>query len=73
MELEAQVAARDEVIPRLMAKVQALTARVAELEGSDQHRGWFHSSILVAVGTRDTSPYKACLTHGFVVDGRARR
>jgi isoleucyl-tRNA synthetase len=38
------------------------------LEGSDQHRGWFHSSLLAAVGTRGTSPYKAVLTHGFVLD-----
>jgi isoleucyl-tRNA synthetase len=43
------------------------------LEGSDQHRGWFHSSMLVAVGTRDMSPYKACLTHGFVVDGKGEK
>jgi isoleucyl-tRNA synthetase len=43
------------------------------LEGSDQHRGWFHSSMLVAVGTRDMSPYKACLTHGFVVDGQGEK
>ncbi|MCX7823574.1 MAG: isoleucine--tRNA ligase [Syntrophobacterales bacterium] len=39
------------------------------LEGSDQHRGWFHSSLLAAVGTRDQAPYRAVLTHGFVVDG----
>jgi isoleucyl-tRNA synthetase len=38
------------------------------LEGSDQHRGWFHSSLLTAVGTRNQAPYKAVLTHGFVVD-----
>ena len=43
------------------------------LEGSDQHRGWFHSSLLVAVGTRDRAPYKTCLTHGFVVDGNGRK
>ncbi|MET0400812.1 MAG: class I tRNA ligase family protein, partial [Cystobacter sp.] len=43
------------------------------LEGSDQHRGWFHSSMLVSVGTRDVSPYKACLTHGFVVDGKGEK
>ncbi|MBN1206403.1 MAG: isoleucine--tRNA ligase [Myxococcaceae bacterium] len=43
------------------------------LEGSDQHRGWFHSSMLVAVGTRDMSPYRACLTHGFVVDGQGEK
>lgn len=40
------------------------------LEGSDQHRGWFHSSLLTSVGTRGRAPYKAVLTHGFVVDGR---
>ncbi len=38
------------------------------LEGSDQHRGWFHSSLLTAVGTRNRAPYDAVLTHGFVVD-----
>ena len=38
------------------------------LEGSDQHRGWFHSSLLTAVGTRGRAPYRAVLTHGFVVD-----
>ncbi|HZA13615.1 MAG TPA: isoleucine--tRNA ligase [Myxococcaceae bacterium] len=43
------------------------------LEGSDQHRGWFHSSLLVGVGTRDRAPYQACLTHGFVVDGEGRK
>jgi isoleucyl-tRNA synthetase len=40
------------------------------LEGSDQHRGWFHSTLLAAVGTRQSAPYKAVLTHGFVVDGK---
>ncbi|MCK5722307.1 MAG: isoleucine--tRNA ligase, partial [Gammaproteobacteria bacterium] len=39
------------------------------LEGSDQHRGWFHSSLLCSVGTRGEAPYKGVLTHGFVVDG----
>ncbi|MBI3184492.1 MAG: isoleucine--tRNA ligase [Myxococcales bacterium] len=43
------------------------------LEGSDQHRGWFHSSLLVGVGTRGRSPYETCLTHGFVVDGEGRK
>src|SRR3989337_1869624 len=38
------------------------------LEGSDQHRGWFHSSLLACVGTRGFAPYKSVLTHGFVVD-----
>ena len=39
------------------------------LEGSDQHRGWFHSSLLCSVGTRGEAPYRNVLTHGFVVDG----
>ncbi len=43
------------------------------LEGSDQHRGWFHSSLLAAVGARERPPYKAVLTHGFVVDGEGRK
>jgi len=38
------------------------------LEGSDQHRGWFHSSLLTGVGRTGKAPYKAVLTHGFVVD-----
>jgi isoleucyl-tRNA synthetase len=42
------------------------------LEGSDQHRGWFNSSLTIGVANRGESPYRACLTHGFVVgeDGR---
>jgi isoleucyl-tRNA synthetase len=43
------------------------------LEGSDQHRGWFHSSLLTAVGTRERAPYDAVLTHGFVVDAEGRK
>ncbi len=43
------------------------------LEGSDQHRGWFHSSLLVGVGTRGYAPYRTCLTHGFVVDGQGEK
>ncbi|MEO5338957.1 MAG: isoleucine--tRNA ligase [Magnetococcus sp. MYC-9] len=43
------------------------------LEGSDQHRGWFHSSLLASVGTRQRAPYRAVLTHGFVVDGQGRK
>ena len=43
------------------------------LEGSDQHRGWFHSSLLASIGTRSVPPYKAVLTHGFVVDGSGRK
>ncbi|GAB4338583.1 MAG: isoleucine--tRNA ligase [Desulfobulbaceae bacterium] len=43
------------------------------LEGSDQHRGWFQSSLLCAVGTRGTAPYKGVLTHGYVVDGQGKK
>jgi isoleucyl-tRNA synthetase len=43
------------------------------LEGSDQHRGWFHSSLLTAIGTRKAAPYKAVLTHGFVVDADGKK
>jgi isoleucyl-tRNA synthetase len=38
------------------------------LEGSDQHRGWFHSSLLIGVGTRGRAPFKEVLTHGFTLD-----
>ncbi len=43
------------------------------LEGSDQHRGWFQSSLLEACGTRGHAPYKAVLTHGFVLDPDGRK
>jgi isoleucyl-tRNA synthetase len=43
------------------------------LEGSDQHRGWFHSSLLVSSMLNGVPPYKALLTHGFVVDGDGRK
>jgi isoleucyl-tRNA synthetase len=43
------------------------------LEGSDQHRGWFHSSLLTATGTRGEAPYRRVLTHGFVVDGEGHK
>ncbi|ODU60963.1 MAG: isoleucine--tRNA ligase [Acetobacteraceae bacterium SCN 69-10] len=43
------------------------------LEGTDQHRGWFHSSLLEAVGTRGRAPFKAVLTHGFVMDEQGRK
>jgi isoleucyl-tRNA synthetase len=43
------------------------------LEGSDQHRGWFHSSLLISVANRGIPPYKEVLTHGFVVDGDGKK
>ena len=46
---------------------------VMYLEGSDQHRGWFHSSLLESCGTRGRAPYDAVLTHGFVLDAQGRK
>ena len=43
------------------------------LEGHDQHRGWFHSSLLTACAMYDYAPYKGLLTHGFTVDGKGRK
>ncbi|MDX1923467.1 MAG: isoleucine--tRNA ligase [Alphaproteobacteria bacterium] len=43
------------------------------LEGSDQHRGWFHSSLLESCGTRGIAPFKAVLTHGFALDEQGRK
>lgn len=43
------------------------------LEGSDQHRGWFHTSLLTAAAMREKAPYKTVLTHGYVVDAQGRK
>jgi isoleucyl-tRNA synthetase len=43
------------------------------LEGHDQHRGWFHSSLLLASAIFGRAPYRGLLTHGFTVDGKAAR
>ena len=43
------------------------------LEGSDQHRGWFHSSLLIGVATRGRAPYRTVITHGFTVDAEGRK
>ncbi len=43
------------------------------LEGSDQHRGWFHTSLLTSVETRGRAPYASALTHGFTLDGKGRK
>ena len=43
------------------------------LEGSDQHRGWFHSSLLESCGTRGRAPYKTVVTHGFTLDEQGRK
>ena len=42
------------------------------LEGGDQYRGWFHSSLLVGVGLRDAAPYRVCVTNGWALDGEGR-
>ena len=53
----------------------AAVSRSADLylEGSDQHRGWFHSALLAGVVTDHRAPYKAVLTHGFVLDGQGKK
>lgn len=43
------------------------------LEGSDQHRGWFQSSLIASAGTTNAAPYRTVLTHGFVVDGQGKK
>ena len=43
------------------------------IEGSDQYRGWFHSSLLTAVANRDEAPYRTVITHGFVLDGNGNK
>jgi isoleucyl-tRNA synthetase len=49
------------------------TDTVMYLEGSDQHRGWFHSSLIESCGTRGVAPFDVVLTHGFVLDGNGRK
>ena len=51
-------------------KVDGGTDTVMYLEGTDQHRGWFHSSLLESAGTRGRAPYDIVLTHGFVLDAK---
>ena len=60
----AVIARREEI----RGKDKAFQADVY-LEGSDQHRGWFHSSLLTGCALDGRAPYEALLTHGFVVDG----
>ena len=42
------------------------------IEGGDQYRGWFHSSLLIGVGLKDSAPYRECATHGWTLDGEGR-
>jgi isoleucyl-tRNA synthetase len=59
----------------LTADAESINGRLADLylEGSDQHRGWFHSSLLTGAMLDGKPPYKALLTHGFTVDGQGRK
>jgi isoleucyl-tRNA synthetase len=63
--------ARDDL--KVRRKHDGGSDRVMYLEGSDQHRGWFHSSLLESCGTRGRAPYDVVLTHGFVVDEDGRK
>ncbi|MDQ0394979.1 isoleucine--tRNA ligase [Labrys monachus] len=54
-------------------KIEGGTDTVMYLEGSDQHRGWFHSSLLESCGTRGRAPYDVVVTHGFTLDERGRK
>ena len=54
-------------------KIHGGADTVMYLEGSDQHRGWFHSSLLESCGTRGVAPYDVVLTHGFVLDEHGRK
>ena len=54
-------------------KVEGGQDTVMYLEGSDQHRGWFHSSLLESCGTRGRAPYDVVLTHGFTLDENGRK
>ena len=62
----------DHVLKRSHA-VQSAWPADLYLEGHDQHRGWFHSSLLTACAMYDGAPYKGLLTHGFTVDGKGRK
>lgn len=57
----------------IVRKVDGGNDTVMYLEGSDQHRGWFHSSLLESAGTRGRAPYDVVLTHGFTLDENGRK
>ncbi|MGC2180129.1 MAG: class I tRNA ligase family protein, partial [Bradyrhizobium sp.] len=58
---------------QIVRKIDGGTDTVMYLEGSDQHRGWFHSSLLESSGTRGRAPYDVVLTHGFTLDENGRK
>jgi isoleucyl-tRNA synthetase len=57
----------------IVRKIDGGEDTVMYLEGSDQHRGWFHSSLLESAGTRGRAPYDIVLTHGFTLDENGRK
>jgi isoleucyl-tRNA synthetase len=57
----------------LRRKIDGGRDTILYLEGSDQHRGWFHSSLLESCGTRGRAPFDAVVTHGFTLDERGRK
>ncbi|MBR0841888.1 isoleucine--tRNA ligase [Bradyrhizobium liaoningense] len=57
----------------IVRKIDGGSDTVMYLEGSDQHRGWFHSSLLESAGTRGRAPYDVVLTHGFTLDENGRK
>jgi isoleucyl-tRNA synthetase len=63
------------VLHHCLAKIRPEISAPADLylEGSDQHRGWFHSSLLTSVALHDRAPYRAVLTHGFSIDEKGRK
>ena len=58
---------------KVTRKVDGGPDQVMYLEGTDQHRGWFHSSLLESCGTRGRAPYDIVLTHGFVLDEKGQK
>jgi isoleucyl-tRNA synthetase len=58
---------------QIVRKIDGGQDTVMYLEGSDQHRGWFHSSLLESAGTRGRAPYDVVLTHGFTLDENGRK
>ena len=60
-------------MPAYYASDRSFSPADLYLEGSDQHRGWFQSSLLTGIGAYDESPYRQVLTHGFTVDGEGRK
>src|SRR5690606_12537154 len=63
------------VVHHCVSKIRPEITAPADLylEGSDQHRGWFHSSLLTSVAMHDRAPYRGVLTHGFTIDDKGRK